>query len=82
MTDTLSESITWRPVPGGVEIGSDQKYAGTQQFGASKGQFGNDKFGRPIPWGDIPARPFLGLSAQDETEVMDIIQRHIMGAMG
>ena len=81
-TGTLAESITWQLLPHGVMIGSDRKYASTQQFGASKGQFGHDKFGRPIPWGNIPARPFLGLSAQDETEVMDIIRRHVMGVMG
>lgn len=33
--------------------------------------------GRPIPWGDIPARPFFGLSADDRNEISDIIRRHL-----
>ncbi|MBC7162704.1 MAG: phage virion morphogenesis protein [Immundisolibacter sp.] len=35
--------------------------------------------GFPIPWGDIPARPFLGLSAEDVRAVLDIVQKHIEG---
>lgn len=35
--------------------------------------------GFPIPWGDIPARPFLGLSAEDVRAVLDIVQEHIEG---
>jgi hypothetical protein len=33
---------------------------------ASKGAFGFNSKGRPIPWGDIPARPFIGFSSEDE----------------
>jgi phage virion morphogenesis protein len=32
-----------------------------------------------IPWGDIPARPFLGVSADDLTEVKRIIEKSILG---
>ena len=35
--------------------------------------------GFPIPWGDIPARPFLGLSADDARAVLDILQEHLEG---
>lgn len=28
--------------------------------------------GHPIPWGNIPARPFLGLSEEDKQEVLSI----------
>lgn len=35
-------------------VGSTQQYGAVQQFGAKKGAFGK------APWGDIPARPFLG----------------------
>lgn len=44
-------------------------YAGTHQFGAAKGSFGTTESGRPIPWGDIPERPFLGLLIDDAAEV-------------
>ena len=33
--------------------------------------------GRPIPWGDIPARPFLGFDDKDRTTVLDEIRRHL-----
>lgn len=48
-----------------LQIGSPMIYAATHQFGASKGEFGTTKRGAPIPWGTIPARPFLGLSTAD-----------------
>lgn len=38
--------------------------------------------GFPIPWGNIPARPFLGLSDDDVTAVLDIVQEHIDLALG
>ena len=34
-----------------------------------------------IPWGDIPARPFLGLSTSDEQELLDILNDHLSRAM-
>ena len=42
-----------------VVISSSMIYAATQQFGAKQGEFGRDKRNHPIPWGDIPARPFF-----------------------
>lgn len=35
--------------------------------------------GFPIPWGDIPAREFLGVSADDVRNILDIVQEHIEG---
>ena len=54
----LGRCITVRATRDSVEIGSTRIYAGTHQFGARRGQYGADRAGRPIPWGDIPARPF------------------------
>jgi phage virion morphogenesis protein len=48
-----------------VIVGTPVIYAATHQFGAARGSFGSTSRGGPIPWGDIPARPFLGIS--DET---------------
>jgi len=31
------------------------------------------------PSRNIPARPFLGISDQDETEILDIIKGHLAG---
>ena len=63
-----------------LAIGSPLIYAGTQQFGAKKGQYGSTSKGRPIPWGTIPARPFLGLSQDDKAEVMGILKKHLSRA--
>lgn len=62
-----------------VEIGSDRIYASTHQFGAEKGAFGSTGSGRPIPFGDIPARPFLGVSDDDEAEIRVRIADFIAG---
>ena len=57
----LSTTINYRAGSDFVEIGSPMVYAAVQQFGAKKGSFTGGK----TPWGDIPARPFLGLSPDD-----------------
>lgn len=74
-----NESISYQLVDGGVEIGSSRIYAGTQQMGAKRGQYGRTSRGAPIPWGDIPARPFLGVSAADEQTILGILADHIAG---
>lgn len=64
--------------PDYLELGSNALQAAVMQFGAAQGQFGasigRDKRGRDhfhtIPWGDIPARPFLGLSEDDRTGLL------------
>lgn len=55
---TLSTTIYYRVEGDTLYVGSPEKYAAMQQFGGSKADF-------PNLWGDIPARPFLGLSDQD-----------------
>lgn len=65
-----------------AEVGSNKVYAPTHQFGAEKGEFGTSSRGRPIPWGDIPARPFLGISPTDEEDILDIAQQHLAGGFG
>lgn len=61
----------------GVEVGSNLEYAGTMQAGAAKGAFGADRHGRPIPWGPIPARAWLGISDANEREIIDIVDEHL-----
>lgn len=60
-----------------VEVGSTRIYAGTHQFGARRGDYGKTKKGASIPWGDIPARPFLGFSDGDKKTALEIIQKHL-----
>lgn len=63
-------------------LGTNLIYAATQHFGAKHEEFGRGSYktragGFPIPWGDIPARPFFGVSPADETDIASIIARHI-----
>jgi len=73
-TGVLADSIDWQLVEGGVEIGTN-RFAGEWDGGAAVHQFGNSK-------GTIPARPFLGVSAEDEVQVLEIVERHLLGALG
>lgn len=75
-TRSLSTTIHYNVRTGRVEVGTPMIYGGVQQFGAKQGAFGKNKRGTPIPWGDIPARPYLGLSAADRTELLAIINDH------
>lgn len=79
-TKRLSNEINYRADGSSVAIGSSLIQAAVQQFGAKRGSFGSTKGGRPIPWGDIPAREFLGLSAKDKDVVLGIINEHLAAA--
>lgn len=69
----LSSEIHYSAGSEGVEWGSSLIYAATQHFGAARGSFGTTRRGGAIPWGDIPARPFLGLSEGDRADVLDTV---------
>jgi phage gpG-like protein len=60
-----------------AEIGSALEYSAVMQNGAAKGAFGTTRTGRPVPWGDIPARVWLGISAEDERNILDIVDEHL-----
>ncbi|MEW5969613.1 MAG: phage virion morphogenesis protein [Pseudomonadota bacterium] len=47
-----------------VTIGTNDPKAPTHQFGAKQGQYGKSARNGPLPWGDIPARPFLPMDEQ------------------
>ncbi|NWO05560.1 MAG: phage virion morphogenesis protein [Alteromonadaceae bacterium] len=76
----LAVSIVSDYGPDYAEVGSNRPYAPTHQFGAQQGEFGTTSRGGPIPWGDIPARPFLGIGPEDEQEILDIASRFLAGA--
>lgn len=61
-TGRLKNSIHLKYGSKFAAVGTNTIYAKTHQFGARKGSFGTDSRGRPIPWGDIPARKYLGFS--------------------
>ena len=68
----LRGNLAYRAGRDSVEIGSPSVYAGTHQFGALHGAFGATSRNGPIPWGDIPERPFLGLSDADRAEIEEL----------
>lgn len=45
-----------------VEVGSSAIQSALLHYGARRAQFGRTRRGRPIPWGDIPARPFMPMT--------------------
>ena len=53
---SLSTQMHYRLLPGAVEVRSSMVYAAIHQFGGAKAKF-------PHLWGDIPARPFLPVTA-------------------
>lgn len=71
---SLSTQWSYEASADQVVMGTPVRYAATHQFGARRGQFGRTRRGTPIPWGDIPARPFLGLSAEDGETVVGILR--------
>lgn len=54
----------------GVEYGSNAIQSAVMQFGAAKGAFGTASNGSSIPWGDIPAREFIGISEEDQSNIV------------
>lgn len=75
-TGILQDSIRYQVQPGGkgVEIGTN-RFAGEWTGGAAVHQFGSKD-------GKIPARPFLGISASDRGEVLDILYTFLRQALG
>jgi phage virion morphogenesis protein len=65
-----------------VVIGSSLIYSGVMQGGATKGAFGRDGRGRPIPWGTIPARPWLGISKDDGGAIIEIADEYAGQQLG
>lgn len=76
-TRDLSRQITKAVDGDTLYIGSTMIYAAAQQFGMRKGYAGANRRGSPIPWGDIPARPFLGLSDQDRNNILATISDYL-----
>lgn len=75
-TGVLQDTIRYQLTPGGkgVEIGTN-RFAGVWEGGAAVHQFGSRD-------GSIPARPFLGLSREDERGVLEILDRFMAQAIG
>ena len=76
----LSGTLRYQIQGNTLLLGSDRIYAAIHQFGAKQGAFGKTKGGKSIPWGDIPARPYLGVSDDDERDIVNILHDHLQDA--
>ncbi len=72
---TLSKQIYSNVDGNSLQVGSTMEYAAMQQFGGKKSMF-------PHLWGDIPARPFLGISDTDETMILKTVNDYLRGVIG
>lgn len=70
----LQDTITWQATDNSVEVGTN-RFAGEWEGGAAVHQFGSRD-------GTIPARPFLGVSAQDEATILDILAGFLRSTTG
>jgi phage gpG-like protein len=71
----LSSQIFSEPEADQVAVGSARVYAAMMQKGGTKAQF-------PHLWGDIPARPFIGLSAEDIKNITAQTEDWMRGLFG
>lgn len=81
-TGRLSSEISYEADADSVRWGSNLIYSAVMQFGAEKGEFGSMANGSPIPWGDIPARPFLGISDDDRAGLTATVEEWLEEAAG
>ncbi len=75
----LFQSITSFADGDSASVGTNKVYARVQHFGALKGAFKSSP--RSIPWGDIPARPFFGVGADDEDDILDTLASFLDDAL-
>lgn len=68
----LRDSVTWRPGRDRVEIGSNLVYAAIHQLGGEAGR------GHAVT---LPARPYLGISRDDEAAIGEILDDYLSGAV-
>ncbi len=71
-TGTLMDQINYQLTGNDtLEVGSPTIYAAMQQFGGTKEEF-------PNLWDDIPAREFIGVSAEDEEKIIEEINKFLL----
>ena len=74
-TRMLSTQINYEVNAEGLRVGSPMVYAAMQQFGGKKSRF-------PHLWGDIPARPFLGVSDSDADMIERTVSEYLKNVVG
>ena len=87
-TGELRRSITASHTEDTASVGTNLEKAPTLQFGASQGEFGRSDRNTPLPWGDIPARPFIPMDKNGDIDhdgfltVSEIVNGYLAGAFG
>ena len=71
----LSQQIYYELDANGLRIGSTREYAAMQHFGGTKSQY-------PNLWGDIQARPFLGVSDDDDQMIVNTVSEYLNKVIG
>lgn len=81
----LRRYIRWQADATSVQIGTNTKYAAIHQFGGTI----RPKKGKALAFGGevvssvaIPARPYLGISTQDQQEIHAIIKEWVLEQAG
>ncbi|QUN06438.1 phage virion morphogenesis protein [Shewanella yunxiaonensis] len=70
-------NLAYNAFSNAVEIGTPMIYGAVMFYGADKGEFGNVN-GHPIPWGNIPAREYLGINTVDEQEILATLGDYLL----
>lgn len=89
LTDSarLKQSITYRAGADQVEVGTNVIYAGAHQKGATIRATSGGRLAFKLPGGlgfrtaeevILPARPFLGISADDELEIAGLAEDYLL----
>ncbi|MDD2725400.1 MAG: phage virion morphogenesis protein [Methylovulum sp.] len=78
----LNRSITYNVKAESVEIGSMSVVDGTNLKYANMMQSGGKKTDFPWLWGDIPERPFVGVSEADKVQILAILSGYLERSIG
>ena len=89
-TGRLVASLTHSVSGGSVSVGSGVIHAGVHQFGATirpktaraLSFVGADGTRRTVKSVTIPARPYLGVSAEDRDDILDLLAQRVARAAG
>lgn len=86
----LLRSLTFEETSDSVEYGSNVVYSAIHQLGQAVGASGiwegigknGKKRTLSIPFGDIPARPYLGVSSEDREVISELTESYFDGVIG
>lgn len=64
--DLASNKLHYSASADSVTLGAAGVQSAVLQFGTRAGAFGRNKRGGKMPWGDIPARPFMPIEGENK----------------